>query len=69
MQIFSFRRSPHVTLAHLYRLGTTFVPPNCKFADFDNVPMPMQLLCYGTPCTVEYTAFTLFCWSLVHELR
>ena len=61
MQIFSSRQSLHVNLAHLYRLGTPFVPLNCHFADFDNVPVPMQLLFYGTPCTVENTAFTLSC--------
>ena len=61
MQIFSFGRSLHVTPTHFHLLGTTFVPPNCKFVDFGNVLVPMQLLCYGTPCAVEDTAFKLSC--------
>ena len=61
MRIFSFKRPLEFSLARLYRLGNTFLPPNCKFADCDNVPVPMQLLCYAASSKVEDTAFKLSC--------
>ena len=63
MLISSFQRPLYTTLAHVYCLGSTFVPSNCKVADFDNVPAPMQLLCYGTPCIVDNAALQLFFYS------